>query len=288
MSELPVGLIGIGLLGSAIADRLIAAGFPVLGFDVSEDRRRVLANSGGVPAGTAAEVVDACRHVILCLPTGATSAVVVTGLNSFWTTGQCVIDTTTGAVEETISIGTKLAEKGVGYLDATVAGSSAQMRTGEAVMFVGGDAAKIASCSTLLAALSACVIEVGPLGAASRFKLVHNLILGLHRAVLAEGLTLARALGFDAATTLTLLRQTPAYSAVMDSKGSKMVNRDFTPQATVAQHLKDVRLMLDAARRLGLALPLSTCHEQLLESVVSAGLGGADNSAIIKAFERER
>jgi 2-hydroxy-3-oxopropionate reductase len=132
------------------------------------------------------------------------------------------------------------------------------------------------------------VLEVGPLGAASRFKLVHNLILGLHRAVLAEGLTLARALGFDATTALAMLGQTPARSAVMDAKGPKMAAGDFAPQATVAQHLKDVRLMLDAARLAGIALPLSACHERLLDSVVAAGLGGADNSAIITAFGKAR
>jgi 3-hydroxyisobutyrate dehydrogenase-like beta-hydroxyacid dehydrogenase len=288
MNDMPVGLIGLGLLGSAIAERLIAAGFQVLGFDIADGHRQTLAARGGVAAASAAEVAQACRYVILCLPTSATSAAVVNGLESSWTAGQNVIDTTTGAAEEMIGIGTELAQKGVGYLDATVAGSSAQMRTGEAVLFVGGEAATIEACSPLLAALSSCVLEIGPLGAASRFKLVHNLILGLHRAVLAEGLTLARALGFDATTALALLRQTPAHSAVMDAKGPKMAAGDFAPQATVAQHLKDVRLMIDAAHQAGLALPLSACHERLLDSVVAAGLGGADNSAIITAFEKTR
>jgi 3-hydroxyisobutyrate dehydrogenase-like beta-hydroxyacid dehydrogenase len=285
MNDMPVGLIGLGLLGSAIAERLIAAGFQVRGFDVADDRRQALAERGVVATASAAEVVAACRQVILCLPTSAISAAVVASLESSWGAGQYVIDTTTGAADEMIGIGTQLARQSVGYLDATVAGSSAQMRAGEAVLFVGGEAATIKACSPLLAALSSRVLEVGPLGAASRFKLVHNLILGLHRAVLAEGLTLARALGFDATEALALLRQTPARSAVMETKGPKMAAGDFAPQATVAQHLKDVRLMLDAARQAGLALPLSACHEQLLESVVAAGLGGADNSAIITAFE---
>jgi 3-hydroxyisobutyrate dehydrogenase-like beta-hydroxyacid dehydrogenase len=284
MNDLPVGLIGLGLLGSAIAERLIAAGYQVYGFDLADDRRQALAERGGVALARAADVVSGCRCVVLCLPTSAISAAVVAGLDSSLSAGQSVIDTTTGAAEEMIGIGDELARKGVGYLDAAVAGSSAQMRAGDAVLFVSGDAATIEACAPWLSALSSRVLEVGVLGAASRFKLVHNLILGLHRAVLAEGLTLARALGFDATKALTLLRQTPAHSAVMDSKGPKMAAADFTPQATVSQHLKDVRLMLDAARQAGMALPLSECHERLLESVVAAGLGGADNSAIITAF----
>jgi 3-hydroxyisobutyrate dehydrogenase-like beta-hydroxyacid dehydrogenase len=285
VNDNPVGLIGLGLLGSAIADRLMATGFEVRGFDLDEARRNALAERGGIAASAAAEVVATCRYVILSLPSGAISAAVVNELAASWTAGQYVVDTTTGAAEEIIGNGAVLARKGVEYLDATVAGSSAQMRAGEATLFVSGEPAAIRECSPLLAALSSCVLEIGPLGAASRFKLVHNLILGLHRAVLAEGLTLARGLGFDASTALALLRQTPARSSVMDTKGPKMVAGDFAPQATVAQHLKDVRLMLDAAREAGLPLPLSTCHEQLLESLVAAGLGGADNSAIIKAFE---
>jgi 3-hydroxyisobutyrate dehydrogenase-like beta-hydroxyacid dehydrogenase len=116
-------------------------------------------------------------------------------------------------------------------------------------------------------------------------KLVFNLVLGLNRAALAEGLAFANACGLDPAEALRVLRSGVAYSRVMETKGPKMVGHDFRPQARLSQHLKDVRLILAEARRAGAAVPLSELHRALLERLEAAGLGDADNAAIIRAFE---
>ena len=116
-------------------------------------------------------------------------------------------------------------------------------------------------------------------------KLVLNLVLGLNRAVLAEGLSFARSSGIDPALALEILKAGPAYSKAMDVKGQKMLSEDFTPEARLSQHLKDVRLILDQARQQGRMLPLSEVHRTLLEKAETAGYGAADNSAIVKAFE---
>ena len=114
-------------------------------------------------------------------------------------------------------------------------------------------------------------------------KLIVNLVLGLNRAVLAEGLALATACGMDGQQVLDVLRQGPAYSTVMDTKGSKMVLEEFAAEARLTQHLKDVQLI----RQLGVEnkhpLPLSQVHEKLLERAVQLGYGAADNSAVIMA-----
>jgi 3-hydroxyisobutyrate dehydrogenase-like beta-hydroxyacid dehydrogenase len=119
-------------------------------------------------------------------------------------------------------------------------------------------------------------------------KLVVNLILGLNRAVLAEGLSLAEALGLDPQRVLEILRASAAYSKVMDTKGQKMLTRDYEPQARLSQHLKDVRLILETGGRTGAALPLSLLHRELLERAEAAGLGDADNSAVIEVFRGQR
>ena len=115
-------------------------------------------------------------------------------------------------------------------------------------------------------------------------KLVVNLVLGLNRAVLAEGLSFARANGLDAEAALAILRAGPAYSGVMDTKGPKMLRGDFTPEARLSQHHKDVRLILESGLRAGIDLPLSRVHDRLLDAAEKQGLGDADNSAIIRAF----
>jgi 3-hydroxyisobutyrate dehydrogenase-like beta-hydroxyacid dehydrogenase len=115
-------------------------------------------------------------------------------------------------------------------------------------------------------------------------KLVVNLVLGLNRAALAEGLALAHHCGLDPTAALEVLRAGPAYSRMMDIKGAKMLAGDFTPQARLAQHLKDVRLILKLGEASGARLPLSTLHRALLEQLAAAGYHDADNSAIIRAF----
>ena len=112
-------------------------------------------------------------------------------------------------------------------------------------------------------------------------KLVTNLVLGLNRAALAEGLAFAQQLDLDLTQTLDVLRRSMAYSRIMDTKGEKMITQDFTPQAKLSQHLKDVRLMLAASV---LPLPLSETHRRLLEKAEVLGYGEADNSAVIRAI----
>ena len=116
-------------------------------------------------------------------------------------------------------------------------------------------------------------------------KLVVNLVLGLNRAVLAEGLCFAERSGVDPHQALEVLRAGPAYSRVMETKANKMLDGDFTPQARLAQHWKNVRLILSAGEWSGATLPLSTLHDQLLSGLIQSGFGDLDNSAIIKAFQ---
>lgn len=278
----PVGLIGLGLLGAALAKRLLAAGFQVVGFDTDAACRERFASTGGTVTDEIAGVAARCRRVLLSLPDSTISGRVARELVLHLSVGAFVIDTTTGDPAEMTAVGDELAAAGVGYLDATVAGSSTQAADGEALVLVGGDAQHVADCRDVLDAISSKVIPVGPRGSGARMKLVVNLVLGLNRAVLAEGLTFARLLGVDPVTALDVLRQSPAASTVMRTKGEKMVTADFTPQARLRQHLKDVRLILEQSDVA--MLPLSMLHAELLQSLVDRGFGDEDNAAVIRAF----
>ena len=115
-------------------------------------------------------------------------------------------------------------------------------------------------------------------------KLVVNLVLGLNRAALAEGLALARWCDLDLGQCLRVLQAGAAYSRVMDTKGRKMIEQDFRPEARLSQHLKDVRLILALAEQVGARTPLSQLHRELLERAEAAGWGQDDNSAVIRLF----
>jgi 3-hydroxyisobutyrate dehydrogenase-like beta-hydroxyacid dehydrogenase len=288
MSETPIGLIGVGLLGTALAERMLSSGRRVLGFDPAAqqlDRLRALA---GEAAESAAYVAANCDQVVLCLPNSAVVAAVVASMEAGLLPGALIVDATTGDPEATAQLAARLAARNVGYVDATIAGSSEQVRRGAAVVICGGAAQDIHRAEAVLATWSETRFHVGPAGSGARLKLVVNLVLGLNRAVLAEGLSLAAACGIDAATALTVLKATPAYSTVMDTKGQRMIARDYQPQARLAQHHKDVRLIRELARRHGALVPLSELHEELLARAIELGYGEADNSAIIEAFADKR
>jgi 3-hydroxyisobutyrate dehydrogenase-like beta-hydroxyacid dehydrogenase len=136
----------------------------------------------------------------------------------------------------------------------------------------------------VLAPLGSEVFHTGPSGSGARMKLVTNLVLGLNRAALAEGLALGEAIGFDPELTLRIMRRSPAYSRAMDVKGEKMIRSEFSPDARLSQHLKDVRLMLELGSHAGLPMFLSEAHRTVLEQAEAAGLGALDNSALIQVM----
>jgi 3-hydroxyisobutyrate dehydrogenase-like beta-hydroxyacid dehydrogenase len=285
MATPPIGLIGVGLLGTALAERMLASGLPVIGYDPDPAARERLQRAGGSAVASSAEVARTGKTIVLCLPDSNFVNNVVADIDSDLTAESLLIDATTGDPDQTAALAARLAERGIGYVDATIAGSSDQARRGEAVLIVGGRDADVRRAQPVLAAWSERRFQVGPPGSGARMKLIVNLVLGLNRAVLAEGLSLAGACGIDRARALEVLMATPAYSVAMDTKGLKMVNGDFTPVARLAQHLKDVRLIQELARRHRAATPLSAVHEELLQQAVELGLGDADNSAIIRAFQ---
>ena len=285
MQTPPIGLIGVGLLGSALAERMLASRFSVVGYDLQGDALARLERSGGTRATSAAEIAERCRTIVLCLPDSNQVAAVTAGLTAKLSRATLLIDATTGDPDATAALAARLAEQGIGYIDATIAGSSDQARRGAAVIIVGGRAEDVQRAQPVLTSWSGQQFHTGPPGSGARMKLVVNLVLGLNRAVLAEGLALARSCGIDPAAALEVLKTTPAYSQAMDTKGPQMVRGDFAPVARLAQHLKDVRLIRELAQRHAARTPLSDLHEELLNRAVELGLGEADNSAIIRVFE---
>jgi 3-hydroxyisobutyrate dehydrogenase-like beta-hydroxyacid dehydrogenase len=280
-----VGLIGLGLIGSALADRLIAAGTHVVGWDINPERVAALREKGGEVARDAAEVFSRCSRVLLSLPSHQEVADVIQSAAASSSRGLTIIDTSTGDPASTEKLAGMLRDRGISYLDATISGSSAQVRAGSATLMIGGDAESIAASSDIFESIARQAFHTGPAGTGAKMKLVTNLVLGLNRAALAEGLALAASLGLDLTQSLAVMRGSAAYSSIMDTKGERMIHGDFTPDARLSQHLKDVRLIVDSGRQAGLPMPLSAAHRAVLEEAEAAGYGELDNCAIIKVLQ---
>jgi 3-hydroxyisobutyrate dehydrogenase-like beta-hydroxyacid dehydrogenase len=197
-------------------------------------------------------------------------------------TPRYIIDTTTGDPEETIALAGRLQNRGVGFLDATISGSSEQIRERAGVFLIGGDRKDYEACEFLFRILAEKYFYIGGSGSGSKTKLASNLILGLNRLALAEGLVFAEKLGLDLHRFLEIIRHTPASSAAIEVKGEKMISGDFAPQSKISQHRKDLRIILEYAVKLRQPLPLSEVHYNILGSAEENGLAEADTCAVIE------
>ncbi len=286
-----IGLVGIGLVGTALAENLLAAGFEVLGFARSAASREALARRGGRQAASARAIGEAVERVILSLPDSPIVEAVVLGPEGLLAGSarvRMILDTTTGDPERSEALAARLAGRGIHLLDAPISGSSQQIRERQGVFLIGGERGAYEDCLDLIRALAERHYHLGGPGAGARAKLATNLILGLNRLALAEGLVFAEGLGLDLEAFLALLKVTPAYSCAVDVKGQKMLRGDFTPQSKVSQHHKDVKIILGYAERLGLDLPLARVHEAILARGIAAGEGDLDTSAVIRQLRAQR
>jgi 3-hydroxyisobutyrate dehydrogenase-like beta-hydroxyacid dehydrogenase len=278
----PIGLIGTGLFGTALAERLLSDGFPIIVYNRTRSKAEPLLDRG---ANWSDNPLASCQRVIFSLFTSTQVEEVFEQMNSRPLDGRIIIDTSTSDPQQTIALGTRLAKRGVHYLEAPFSGSSEQTRNRQSTAFVAGDSLSFQQCQDLWDCLAAKTFYVGEWGNAAKMKLVTNLVLGLNRLALAEGLVFAKSAGIDMKDALQALLNSPAYSRTMDAKGPKMVQGEFEPQARLSQHIKDVRLMLEEAERGGISLPLSGIHLELLERAEAVGLGELDNSAIIRVIQ---
>ena len=284
-----VGVVGLGLVGRALASRLTLAGFQLLGFDRSADARAAWTKGGLAVAASLQDLGTRCQAVVLAVfdTTGVLQVAEGPGGLLEGQGRRALIDCSTGDPDALQSLAGRLAARGIDFIEAPLSGSSQQIADGTATMLLGASAEAIDRHAALLQALSSQRVHVGGAGMGARAKLATNLVLGLNRAVLAEGLVFADRLGIAPDVFLQLVLATPARSDAAALKGPLMVQGDFQPRSRIRQHLKDVRLMLDAARAAGQGLPLSNVHAALLQAAVEAGDGDLDNAAIVRQLRRE-
>jgi 3-hydroxyisobutyrate dehydrogenase-like beta-hydroxyacid dehydrogenase len=290
--EQPVGVIGTGLMGEVFARRLVAAGFGVIGFDVDPAKSAGLREFGGRAAGSIADVVRAATVIVLSVfNTDQVEQVVEQEIlpllgQDAGHPGKIVLCTSTCDPDRVAALAARVVPQGLRFLETPVSGTSEQVRQGDGVGLIGGDAAVAAEVDDVLQVLFPRRFHVGAAGDGGRTKLAVNLILGLNRLALAEGLVFATRLGLDPAAFLKVAQASAAYSQVMETKGAKMIARDFRPEGRAKQTLKDVHLMLDQARKIGQPLPLLGVNADVLEACVRHGEAELDNSVIVEEIRR--
>jgi 3-hydroxyisobutyrate dehydrogenase-like beta-hydroxyacid dehydrogenase len=285
-----VGMVGLGLMGTAMSRRLLQAGFQVHGYDVDEHARSAHLDRGGTVGGSAADVAARCRRLILSLPNGAVMSEACLGpdgVREGAVPGSVVIDTTTSRPDEAIAVGEALQADEVVYCDVGISGNSAVVARGEALGVVGGPDDCLPAVAEVLAPFCRTVMRAGETGTGMRAKLVINHVLTLNRFALAEGLVHAEKVGMDLATTLEILCESAAYSRAMDMWGERMASGDYLPPASrVRNGNKDLQLILSVGKEAGAPMLALGQVDHVVQAMLANGLGDADNAVLAEMLRR--
>lgn len=279
-----IGVFGLGLIGQALTKRLLPNGYHVLGYDPSPAAVAAFEKSGGV-GGTPDDVWGADIVLAAVFDTDQLLSVIeMAPMKSYVT----LVATSTCDPERMPELERVAAQRGVTLIEAPLSGTSRDLANGNAVFLVGGELATVNMLDWLFALLGRAHYHVGGIGDGNRTKLAINLVLGLNRAALAEGLVFANALGLDPDNFLKLAQNSAAYSAVMETKGPLMTARAFSPLGRIVQSAKDFNIIRKSANKTGQILPFANTYQSMVDDCIAEGEGDMDNSAILLAIERSR
>lgn len=289
-----IGLIGAGLMGSVMARRMMEAGFGVAGYDVRADAREALGRLGGRVAGSIRDVARQCHVAVISVFDTAQVEEVIESADGVLSvpagerTLVRVINTSTCDPDRVAALAERAGRQGLRFIELPISGTSEQVARGDGFGLVAGDKADADAVSDIIAAICPRTAYMGAFGNGAKTKLAINLILGLNRAALAEGLVFAERMGLPLEAFLDAAKASAAYSQIMDVKGAKMIAADFTPHGKVAQSAKDFGLILAAGASRGQPLPLATVYADLMAGLIRSGDGDLDNAAVIKEIGRRK
>ena len=283
------GFIGLGTMGQPMALNLLKAGHALTVFARDYARAEPLVRLGAhaavSPRGVAevADVVfvnvsdDAAVEAVLFGPGGVVDGIVPEGI---------VVDMGTTSPAATRDFAARLARQGAVLLDAPVSGGEAGAKAGTLSIMVGGPEAAFRKVKPLFDILGDNIVRVGEAGAGQVAKACNQIAVSATLLGVAEAIGFARAQGVDPARVREALLGGFAYSRILEVHGRRMLEADFQPGFKARLHGKDLGIVLDEARRLGLALPATAVAAQLINALVGGGGGEQDSSALIRALER--
>jgi 3-hydroxyisobutyrate dehydrogenase-like beta-hydroxyacid dehydrogenase len=287
MAKSRVGMIGMGIMGSAMAGNLLRAGFPVVGYDPSAPCRRRHREAGGIVAASAADVAGSANIVIASLPSAGALSEVADQLAETGRTGQVVIETSTLPIAAKEAARRRLAAAGVTLLDCPLSGTGAQARVKDLIVYGSGDKAAFRRCVPVLKGFSRGHYFVGRFGNGSKMKYAANLLVAIHNISTAEAVILARRSGLDPALAVRVLGDGAGSSRMLQVRGPLMVRRSYLP-ATVTNDIwkKDMTIIGDFVRRLKSPAPLFNATKAVYKATLARGYGKSDTAAVCAVLER--
>lgn len=286
--SLVAGVIGLGAMGSGMAQSLRRAGYRVHVFDVRPGVAQAFSEGGGVACASLAELAAACDVVVSVVVNAAQTEAVLYGPGgcaAAMKPGSVFVMCSTVDANWSMAQEKRLAELGLLYIDAPISGGAAKAASGEMTMMTSGAPAAYARAEPVLNAMAAKVYKLGDAaGAGSKVKIINQLLAGVHIAAAAEAMALGLREGVDPAALYEVITHSAGNSWMFENRMAHVLAADYTPLSAVDIFVKDLGIVLDMARASKFPLPLSSTAHQMFMQASTAGFAKEDDSAVIKIF----
>jgi 3-hydroxyisobutyrate dehydrogenase-like beta-hydroxyacid dehydrogenase len=288
MSDKTVGMIGLGIMGGAIARNLVARGWQVIGFDLDAAKCAALAGDGVRMAGDVGALAREAEIILPSLPSPAAAAAVATEIAASGAGQRIVLELSTLALADKLRVKAILDAAGHIALDCPLSGTGAQAAARDLVVYASGDSAAIARCMALFADFAKHSADLGVYGNGSRMKFIANHLVAIHNVASAEALLLAERAGLDLAQVIEMVGPGAGGSRMFQMRAPMMAARHYQPATMrVSTWKKDMAIIAEFADGLGCETPLFTLTQPVYAQALAMGLGDSDTAAVFEVL-RER
>ena len=283
----PVGIIGLGIMGSAMAANVVRAAFPVVGYDVLATRRSAMAKAGVHARRSAREVAKYASIIITSLPSVQALHDVAAEVARAGRRGQIAIETSTLPIADKEEARAVLARAGVTLLDCPLSGTGAQATSKDLVVFASGARTAYARVVPVLEGFARSHYFLGAFGAGSKMKFVVNLLVAIHNVSTAEAMVLGMKAGLDPATMVKVLSDGAGSSRMLQVRGPMMVAGDYSAAAMkVGVWQKDMKIIGEFARELDCPTPLFAATTPIYNAAMALGFAESDTASVCAVLEK--
>jgi len=287
MESRSVGMVGLGIMGSAMSANLIRAGIKVLGYDVVPKRRAELQKAGGRIARNCRETARKCDIIVTSLPSSDALLETAAELAKSGRSGQIVVETSTLPIPVKEEARNRLAKLRVILLDCTLSGTGAQARVKDLIVYASGDRKSYNRITPVLDGFARAHYYVGSFGAGSKMKFVANLLVAIHNVAAAEAMVLAMKSGLDLETVLKVVADGAGGSRMLQVRGPMMVKGDYSDATMKVQTWqKDMTIIGDYARKIDCPTPLFSASASIYTAAMAMGRGAEDTGAVCAVLEK--
>jgi L-threonate 2-dehydrogenase len=282
----PVGIIGLGIMGSAMSANLVRAGIPTFGYDVLAKRRDALARAGGKPARSVNDLARRAPMLLTSLPSSEALLAVAGEIAGSKGAAEVVIETSTLPIAVKEEARKRLAREGVVLLDCPLSGTGAQARTKDVAVYASGPKAAYKRCIPVFEGFARTHYYLGPFGDGSKMKFLANLLVAIHNISAAEALVLGMKAGLDPALAVKVLGDGAGSSRMLQVRGPMMAKgdyRDATMKVSIWQ--KDMKIIGEFARSLDCPVPLFALSGAIYNAAMGQGFAEEDTASVCAVLE---